>query len=106
MMTSNILKKMVCALHEQLEERTRLRQREKRRRRAAIAREKGWKDLFDHMSRHAAPASGLTSQPVSLTAQEAAREVKRDEAHAHNHQGPAESANILPLARSQRSGNV
>ena len=98
MMTSNILKKLVCALHEQLEERTRLRQREKRRRRAAIAREKGWKDLFDHMARHSARASGLASQPVSLTAQEAAGEVKRDEAHAHQHQGP-ESSNILPLAR-------
>jgi ATPase subunit of ABC transporter with duplicated ATPase domains len=100
MMTRNVLMKMICALHEQREERKRRYQREERRRKAAIAREKGWKDLFDHMSKRAARASGLASQPVSLTAQEAAGEVKRDEAHAHTHQGPAESSNTLPLARS------
>ena len=73
------LRKLVCRLHDQHRERMRRYKREDRRRKAAREREQGWKDLFDHMSRIAARRPQLASQPVALTAKEAAHEAKRGE---------------------------
>ncbi len=98
--------KLVCALHKQRKERMRRRECEARRRGAARAREQGWADLFDHMSRNSAHAAGLASQPVSLTAPEAAVEASRGDADIQSVEESIEAPGALPLARPPRRGDV
>jgi hypothetical protein len=101
--------KMICKLREQHKERVRRDLREQRLRRAAREREQGWRDLFDHMDRvsgHAArTASRLTSQPVALTAREAATEANRldirvqndEDSGARNARASSRTARIDPM---------
>ena len=101
-----IFRKFVCALYERHKERKRLREREARRRRAVRAREQGWKDLFDNMSRRAAQGPGLASQPVSLTARQAADEARRGDANIQSVEESIEALGALPLARPPRRRDI
>ncbi len=103
----NFFVRFLCSLHEQRKERTRIRLREERRRKAAREWENGWADLFHHMSRNAArSAPGSASRPVSLTAREAAIEAKHDEAIGHQDERALDPAGNLPLARPPREGGA
>ena len=96
------LTKLVCRLHDQHKKRMRRYKREDRRRRAAREREQGWQDLFDHMSRRAARNPQLASQPVALTAKEAAHEAKRGEVNVLSEEEAIEAHGAFPLARPPR----
>jgi hypothetical protein len=65
-------------------------------------REQGWKDLFDHMSRKAARGPHLVSQPVALTAAEAANEARRGEGNVPSTEEAIEAHGVFPLARPPR----
>jgi hypothetical protein len=98
MIIGDIITEIVCKLHELQAERKWRRGRAERRKRAA--REKGWNDLFDHMSRNPARAApGVNSQPESLITREAALEAERDGPLVHREERSVESLGILPLAR-------
>jgi hypothetical protein len=105
MKLDDILTKILCKLHELREKREWRRGRAERRKRAL--RKKGWDELYDHMSRNSVPtASGVTSQPASLTAREAAVEADRGEEDVRREEGSVEALGVLPLARPPRKGDV
>src|ERR1700760_3814308 len=99
----DVVTEIVCKLHELKEARDWRRGRAERRKRAL--RKKGWDELYAHMSKNSIrPVSGIVSEPVSLTAGEAAVEANRGE--ARREEGSAEALGILPLARPPRKGDV
>ena len=101
----DILTEIVCKLHELKEARDWRRGRTERRKRAL--RKKGWDELYAHMSKNSLrPVSGVASEPVSLTAGEAAVEAERSEANARREKGSVETLGILPLAQPPRRGDV
>lgn len=105
MIFDDILTKILCKLHELREEREWRRGRAERRKRAL--RKKGWDELYDHMSKNSVrTASGVTSQPASSTAREAAVEADRGEADVRREEGSVEALGVLPLARPPRKGDV
>src|SRR3954469_2144176 len=97
MIIGDIVTEIVCKLHELQAERKWRRGRAARKKRAA--REKGWDDLFDHMSGSAArTAQGAGSQSVSQIAREAALEAER-EGPIHREDAAVDAPAVLPLAR-------
>jgi hypothetical protein len=104
-MIFGILTKIVRKLDEIRERRAWRRGRAERRKRAL--REKGWDELYAHMSKNSVrTASSVTSQPASLTAREAAVEADRGGADVRREEGSVETLGILPLARPARKGDV
>lgn len=103
---SDIATEIVCKLHELKEARDWRRGRAERRKKAL--RKKGWDELYAYMSKNSIrTVSGVVSEPVSLTAGEAAVEANRSEAqHIRREEGSAEALGILPLARPPRKGNI
>ena len=105
MIIGDVITEIICTLHELQAERKWRRGRAARRKKAA--REKGWNDLFDHMSKSAVrTAPGVASQPVSLMAREAALEAERDGPVVQRQEGSVETLGVLPLARPPRKGDV
>jgi hypothetical protein len=105
MIIGDIITEIVCTLHELQAERKWRRGRAAPRKRAT--REKGWDDLFDHMSKSPVrTAPGVASQPVSSMAREAALEAKRDGPVVQRQEGSVEALGVLPLARPARKGEV
>ncbi|QPF93747.1 hypothetical protein [Bradyrhizobium commune] len=108
----DIVSEFLWSLRVFQEERKHIRTREARRQRAKeAAREQGWQDLFDHMSRTSVRngsgnGSQNTAQAVSLTAREAAREANGDKANVQRAEGSVEALGVLPLARPPRRGDV
>jgi hypothetical protein len=100
----DIVTEVVCKLHELKAARDWRRGRAERRKRAL--RKKGWDELYAHMSENSVRASGVTSQPASLTAREAAVEAHRGETDARREEGSVETLGILPLAQPPRRGKV
>ena len=98
MIIGDIVTEIVCKLHELQAERKWRRGRAARRKRAA--REKGWDDLFDHMSGSAArTAPGAGSQSVSQIARDAALEAEREGPVVHREEAVVDAPAVLPLAR-------
>jgi hypothetical protein len=101
----DIATEILCKLHELKEARDWRRGRAERRKRAL--RRRGWDELYDHMSKNSVrSASGVTSEPASLTAREAAVEADRAEADVRRQEGSVEALGILPLAQPPRRGDV
>jgi hypothetical protein len=101
----DIATEIVCKLHELKEARDWRRGRAERRKRAL--RKRGWDELYAHMSKHSVrTAPGVTSEPASLTAREAAVEANRNEADVRREEGSVEALGVLPLARPPRKGDV
>lgn len=98
MIIGDIMTEIVCKLHELQAERKWRRGRAARKKKAA--REKGWDDLFDHMSRSAGrTAPGMASRPVSLIAREAALEAEREGPAVQPEEEAVDAPAVLPLAR-------